>query len=46
MSLRVFVERSEPDIFVSERLNNYFDRQVLLQIIDHIHAHSISSPVD
>jgi hypothetical protein len=45
MSLREFVERSGPDIFVSQRLNNYFDRQVLLQVIDHIHAHSISSPV-
>jgi hypothetical protein len=42
-ALREFVERSEPDIFVSQRLNNYFDRQVLLQAIDHIHAHSTSS---
>ena len=42
-SLRRFVEGSEPDIFVSQRLNNYFDRQVLLQAIDHMHAHSTSS---
>ena len=43
-SLREFVERSEADIFVSQRLNNYFDRQVLLQLIDHINAHAMSSP--
>ena len=43
--LREFVEHSSADIFVSQRLNNYFDRLVLLQLIDHIHAHAISSPV-
>jgi Family of unknown function (DUF6331) len=35
-SLREFVEREGADIFESHRLNNYFDRQVLLQLIDHI----------
>ncbi|NUA31867.1 DUF6331 family protein [Cupriavidus basilensis] len=26
------------DVFLSHRMNNYFDRQVLLQLIDHIAA--------
>lgn len=43
-SLRRFVESSPSDVFVSEKLNNYFDRQVLLWIIDHIHEHSASFP--
>lgn len=45
VSLRQFVEVSGSDIFVSQRLNNYFDRQVLLRIIDHIYEHSFSPPV-
>ena len=44
-SLRGFIEHSGADIFVSQRLNNYFDRQVLLQVIDHIHAYASSLPV-
>ena len=39
-SLHQFVERSASGVFVSQRLNNYFDRQVLLRIIDHIQEHS------
>ena len=41
-SLRRFVESTASDAFVSQKLNNYFDRRVLLQIIDHIEAHSQS----
>ncbi len=44
-SLRRFVESSSSDVFVSQKLNNYFDRQVLLGIIDHIHEHAVSFPV-
>jgi hypothetical protein len=39
-SLRQFVERCASGVFESQRLNNYFDRQVLLRIIDHIQEHS------
>jgi hypothetical protein len=35
-SLRTFAEQSTADTFVSSRLNNLFDKQVLLQLIEHI----------
>lgn len=41
-SLLDFARRSEADVFISERMNNYFDRHVLLQLIEHIHAHAKS----
>jgi Family of unknown function (DUF6331) len=41
--LRHFVEGSASNAFVSQKLNNYFDRQVLLRIIDHIHEHALPS---
>lgn len=40
--LRRFIEESDSDIFVSKRLNSHFDREVLLQLVDHLRAHSIS----
>jgi len=44
-SLRRFVESCASDVFVSQKLNNYFDRRVLLEIIDHIHEHALPSSV-
>jgi hypothetical protein len=37
-SLHEFIRQNGADIFVSRRLNNYLDRQVLLQLIEHIQA--------
>ncbi|WP_458765102.1 DUF6331 family protein [Cupriavidus basilensis] len=36
--VRERVASSGGDVFLSHRMNNYFDRQVLLQLIDHIAA--------
>ncbi|WP_040549742.1 DUF6331 family protein [Pedosphaera parvula] len=45
VALREFAVRNENKIFVSTRLNNYFHKQVLLQIIDHIQAHVMSTQI-
>lgn len=42
VALRDFVNESRTDLFVSQRINNYFDRQVLLQVIQHIYEHAVS----
>ncbi|SRR6266567_5323036 len=41
-SLREFVEKSSADTFVSSRLNNIFDKQVLLALIQHIQSYVVS----
>jgi hypothetical protein len=38
-ALRTFVQQSGASTFVSTRLNNFFDRAVLLQLLDHISRH-------
>src|SRR4029453_8371153 len=40
-SLREFVEQSIGDTFVSSRLNNLFDKQVILKLIEHIQNHVV-----
>jgi hypothetical protein len=35
--LREFVEKSSADTFVSSRLNNLFDKKVLLEVVHHVH---------
>ena len=42
-ALREFVEQSSADTFVSSRLNNLFDKQVLLELIRHIQTHVVAS---
>jgi hypothetical protein len=44
VALQHFIEQSEADMFVSNRLNNYFDKQVILQVIDHIRHHVVIRP--
>jgi hypothetical protein len=40
-SLREFVEKSSADTFVSSRLNNLFDKKVLLELIQHIQSYVV-----
>jgi hypothetical protein len=44
VALRHYIEQSGADMFVSERLNTYFDKRVILQIIDHIQNHVVIRP--
>lgn len=39
LELKAFIDENPADCFVSTRLNNYFDRGVLLQVLDHIATH-------
>jgi hypothetical protein len=45
VELRQFAAGNENKIFVSTRLNNCFHKQVLLQLIDHIQAHVMSTQI-
>jgi hypothetical protein len=41
-SLREFGESSSADTFVSSRLNNLFDKKVLIELIQHIQSYVVS----
>jgi hypothetical protein len=40
-TLREFVEKSRADTFVSSRLNNLFDKKVLLELIQHLQSYVV-----